>query len=113
MSVAEFTGESSSSTEDQLRALRARGFQFIDPRDADGEVVAVIGVRAHHNVIDVVRLKGEDDVTASRLPGDADILAPATVFWQQTGSACEVLGKLLALPDERGFGSIWVPNRCR
>jgi hypothetical protein len=90
-----------NGTEEQLLELRRRGFQFIHPRGGDGEIVAVVGVRAHHNVIDVVRLHAEDDVVASRLPSDADILAPTTVFWQQAGPACDVLSGLLALPDDR------------
>jgi hypothetical protein len=94
------------STEEQLRRLVARGFRFIDPRDDDGEVLAVVGVRAHDNVIDVVRLHGEDDAVASRMPGDEDVLAPTTVFWRHTGSAGEVLDELLALPDDRTPGSV-------
>ena len=113
MSIAEHTAESAVSTEDQLRALRARGFRFMDPRDEHGEVVAVVGVRAHDNVIDVVRLNAEDDVVASRLPADADVLAPTTVFWRQAGSAGEVLGELLALPDDRTTGLITAPRHCR
>jgi hypothetical protein len=99
-----------TSTEEQILELRRRGFQFIHPRDGDGEIVALVGVRAHHNVIDVVRLHAEDDVVASRVPSDADILAPATVFWQQVGSACDVLSGLLALPDDRTPGSLEVPR---
>jgi hypothetical protein len=109
-SLAEQTGV---STDDQLRALVARGFQFFDPRDDDGEVVAVVGVRAHDNVIDVVRLHGEDEAIASRLPLDADILAPRTVFWQRTGPARDVLSTLLALPDDRIPGPLGTPFRCR
>ena len=114
MSVAEHTAESAVSTEDQLRALRARGFRFVNPRDEHGEIVAVVGVRAHDNVLDVVRLNAEDDVVASRLPDDAgDILAPTTVLWRQAGSAGDVLGGLLALPDDRVPGSPTAPRRCR
>jgi hypothetical protein len=98
--VAERAGESSrSSTEGQLIALRSRGFQFIDPRDAGGEVLAVVGVRAHDNVIDVVQLHSEDHAIASRMPCDEDILAPSKVFWQHEGPARDVLGSLLTLPD--------------
>lgn len=108
--VAERADESSGSTEDQLIALRLRGFQFIDPRDDGGEVVAVVGVRAHDNVIDVVQLHGEDHAIASRMPCDEDILAPRMVFWQQEGPAYDVLGSLLALPDDRTPGSL---RTCR
>jgi hypothetical protein len=96
-----------------LLALRARGFRFIDPKDEQGDVVAVVGVRAHDDVLDVIRLNGEDDVIASRIPCDADVLAPKTVYWQRTGSACEVLAQLLALPDDRIPGRIKVSGRCR
>ena len=109
-SVAEQTDSSLRNTDEQLRALLARGFRFIDPRDEGGEVVALVGVRAHHNVIDVVRLHDENDVTASRLPGDADIVAPTTVYWHLAGPAAEVLGELLALPDDRTPGSLAVPR---
>jgi hypothetical protein len=105
--VAERGGGSvGSSTEDRILELRARGFFFIDPRDEGGEVVAVVGVRAHDNVIDVIRLRGEDEAIASRMPSDDNILAPTRVFWRQEGSAHEVLGELLALPDDRTPGSL-------
>jgi hypothetical protein len=102
-----------SDVDAKLRALRARGFQFLDPRDASGHVVAVVGVRAHDDVIDVVRLHAEDDVVASRLPGDADVLTPAKVIWQHQGPAGEVLGKLLDLPDDRVPGSLAVAAGTR
>ena len=105
--VAERGGDSvGSSFEDCILELRARGFYFIDPRDEGGEVVEIVGVRAHDNVIDVVRLHGEDDAMASRVPCDEDIMAPSKVFWRQRGSANEVLGELLALPDDRTPGSL-------
>ena len=56
-SVAEHTGPAQYSVDDQIRALLARGFRFVDPRDDGGDVVALVGVRAHHNVIDVVRYR--------------------------------------------------------
>jgi hypothetical protein len=105
--------DSDINIDEKLRALRARGFRFMDPRDEWGNVVAVVGVRAHDDVIDVVRLHAEDDVVASRLPCDADILAPATVFWQHKGPAGEVLGKLLDLPDDRVPGSLAVATGTR
>ena len=108
--VAERADEFSGNTEDQLIALRTRGFRFIDPRDAGGEVVAVVGVRAHDNVIDVVRLHGEDHAIASRMPSDEDILAPSRVYWQHEGPARDVLGSLLVLPDDRTPGSL---HSCR
>lgn len=91
----------SASTDVRLRELIARGFQFIHARDDHGELVSVVGVRAHHNVIDVVQLRDEDDVTAARMPGDEqDLLAPNRVAWQTAGLARRVLDELLDLPDE-------------
>ena len=105
--MAERGGDSAgSSTEEQILELRARGFYFIDPRDEGGEVVAVVGVRAHDNVIDVVRLHSEEEAIASRVPNDEDILKPSRVFWRQVGPAHEVLGEMLALPDDRTPGSL-------
>ena len=106
-------GADEDHTQEQLAALRQRGFRFIDPRDDEGEIVALVGVRVHHNVIDVVRLPSEDDAVAARLPSDADILAPARVFWEQAGSVGEVLAKLLALPDDRVPGSLIAISGCR
>jgi hypothetical protein len=91
--------QAATSTDVQLRALVARGFRFIDPRDENGEVVAVVGVRAHHDVVDVVQLNSEDDVVASRIPSDQDVMAPRRVLWQESGPVDEILAKMLALPD--------------
>ncbi len=91
----------SADTDVRLRELIARGFQFIHAHDEHGELVSVVGVRAHHNVIDVVQLRGEDDVVAARMPGDEqDVLAPSRVAWQTVGEASSVLDDLLGLPDE-------------
>ena len=95
-----------TSTDAQLRALVARGFRFIDPRDENGDVIAVVGVRAHHDVVDVVQLHGEDEVVAARMPTNQDVLAPRQVFWREVGPAQEVLGAMLALPDDRTPGSL-------
>lgn len=90
-----------SATDEQIRQLVARGFRFIVPRgDNNGEPAALVGVRAHGDVIDIVHLRAEDDVVASRMPSAENMWAPTKVFWQQTGSASEVLAKLLALPDD-------------
>lgn len=99
-------GAVASYTDGLLRALVARGFRFIDPRDENGEVVAVVGVRAHHDVVDVVQLNDEDDVIATRMPSDQDVLAPRRVFWRESGPAGEVLAKMLALPDDRITGLV-------
>ncbi|OLF04354.1 hypothetical protein BLA60_41250 [Actinophytocola xinjiangensis] len=96
------SGEGAASTDVQLRALVVRGFRFLDPRDENGDVLAVVGVRAHHDVLDVVRLDSEDDAVAMRLPATEDVLAPRQVLWQEYGSAHQVLGAMLDLPDSHG-----------
>lgn len=101
---------------DKLTHLIDRGFQFVHPTGPDGTVEAVIGVRLHDGVIDVVRVLASDDVTAVRMSADeADILTPETILWQSTGEASAVLDELLALPDddqEAGqTGGAWVPVR--
>ncbi|WP_433268045.1 hypothetical protein ACQPZF_03200 [Actinosynnema sp. CS-041913] len=86
----------------QLRQLIARGFQFLHPRDARGELAAVVGVRAHDAVIDVVRLHTEDDVVAMRMPADeVNVLSPTRFSWRRRGPATSVLDELLELPDDR------------
>jgi hypothetical protein len=84
-----------SLTELQLLALRGRGFQFINPRDETGAILAVVGVRAHHNVLDVIRLTSAQQAVASRVPIDS----PTTDIWREAGASHEVLDRLLALPD--------------
>lgn len=97
--------------ESGLRELIRRGYQFVHPCDANGEVMAVVGVRVHDNVVDVVRLNAEDDVVATRMPGtEEDILAPEKWLWQSAGDAATVLTALLALPDERTPGSLYLPE---
>lgn len=99
--------EASTSTDLRLAQLVAKGFQFMHPRNPEGHVVAVIGVRAHHNVIDVVWLRGEDDVVATRMPGDeTNFLTPSRITWRSAGTAGEVLTELLGLPDDRTPGSL-------
>ncbi len=86
--------------EDVLGRLIERGYKFVHPRDAAGEIVAVVGVRVHGNVVDVVRLDAEDEVTAIRMPeGEQDVLSPTTVLWRKDGAMCEVVDALLELPD--------------
>lgn len=115
--------DESSETERRLRALIDKGFRFVHPRDPGGDVVEVVGLRAHDEVVDVVRIIGETEVVAARLPADEpDILAPTTVLWRRAGAADEVLDALLALADDdstlqpktrRGESSgWWVPVRA-
>ena len=62
----------------------------------------MVGVRAHDDVIDVVRLHTEDDAVATRMPADEEnVLQPSRFSWHRTGPACTVLEELLGLPDER------------
>jgi len=105
--------ESAVGIDDQLRALLARGFQFIHPTGRSGELVAIVGVRVHHDMTDVVCLRGEGEAKAARMPADEDdILAPKQTVWQKTGGAGTVLTGLLALPDDypaaacRGAGAV-------
>jgi hypothetical protein len=94
-----------------LRQLIARGYQFVHPRDAQGEVVEIVGIRVHDNVVDVVRLNAEDDVIAMRMPGDeSDILSPQRVHWQQAGPVGDVLTQVLALPEDHTPGSLITPD---
>jgi len=103
--------------EGQLKELMARGFSFAHPRDAAGDVAAVVGVRVHNGVVDVVQIYGEDDADATRIPGDEpDIFFPYKVFWRSSGTSRDVVAELLALPDPRPgdvphVKGCWVPAR--
>lgn len=104
--------------EDQLSRLVLQGFRFVHPRDAQGEIVTVVGIRAHGSVIDMVRLNAEDDVTAIRMPGDeTDVLHPGKVLWRQSGELSTVVGALLTLGENdyveeapARIGGCWVPG---
>jgi hypothetical protein len=86
---------------DQLRDLVTSGFQFLHPCRDDGELVAVVGIRAHDQVVDVIQVRTETDAVATRVPGDeVNLLKPASVVWQRTGPANTVLAELLELPDD-------------
>ncbi|GAA5157316.1 hypothetical protein [Amycolatopsis dongchuanensis] len=106
-----------TSVEARLLDLIDRGYKFLHPCDADGNVVTVVGIRAHGSVIDVIRLDAEDDAVATRLPGDEqDVLAPRKLLWRCRGSAHDVLDELLALADDYGadrakpIPGCWVPG---
>jgi hypothetical protein len=108
VSSTESSTDSLGTAVHQLRELVTRGFRFVHPRDDNGQVVAVVGVRPHEGFVDVVLLQSESDAKAMRLPGDEkNVLAPATVLWETTGPAPEVLAELLALSAERVSGSAW------
>lgn len=107
----------SSPIDSRLEAMIARGYRFIHQHDQDGRLVTVVGVRPHHTVVDVVHINGEDDVVATRLPGEEpDIFEPGIVLWRHAGDARNVLDELLALPDTTEAASgqplrgCWVPS---
>lgn len=92
--------EQQESLTRRLLALRCLGFQFAPVRDADGVIVALTGVRAHHGVIDIVQLYGEHDADAIRVPGDEpDIMRARTTIWRSTGMANDVVDRILVLAD--------------
>ncbi|GAA1195061.1 hypothetical protein [Prauserella alba] len=109
-----------SEVEATLGRLIAEGYRFVHPRDADGDLVTVVGVRMHETVVDVVRLDAEDDVTATRMPYDEpNILEPKQVLWQRNGGMANVVDALLGLADDefsepaaplRTGKGCWVPN---
>jgi hypothetical protein len=103
------TGTAATSVDAQLRALVSRGFRFVDPRDEHGDVVAVVGVRAHDGVIDVVEIHGEDDTVATRMPSGQDVLAPRRIYWREQGPASVVLAKMLYLADDHIPGVLYLP----
>ena len=90
----------SADVADELHALMSLGFRFAHPRRPNGTIAAVVGVRAHDNVVDLVQLLGERDADAVRIPGDEpDILSPRRVLWRATGPARTVLQQVLDLDD--------------
>jgi hypothetical protein len=85
---------------DKLQALVTIGFRFVHPRNARGHVVAVTGVRNHHDVVDVFSLYGEDAATAARMcSSEPDVLSPRNVLWRTSGTAASVIEALLTLAD--------------
>lgn len=103
---------------DGLQSLVARDFQFTHPRDSAGDLVAVIGIRPHRGVIDILQLFSEDDADAVRVPGDEpDVLFPKNVLWRTTGPAQHVIAALLDLADpaaEIGTRApgCWIPTHA-
>ncbi|MFL6119736.1 hypothetical protein [Actinophytocola sp.] len=103
------TGTAATSVDAQLRALVNRGFRFVDPRDEHGDVVAVVGVRAHDDVIDVIEIHGEDKAVATRMPPDQDVLDPRLIYWRERGPAPAVLARVLLLADDHIPGTLYLP----
>ncbi len=102
--------EAEAGADARLRQLVARGFQFMQSTDEDGEIAAVVGVRGHDDVIDVIQLRSEDYVVATRMPGDEEnVLSPKRVSWSSSGDVCAVIDELLDLPDDRTPGSLILP----
>ncbi|MBB5156628.1 hypothetical protein [Saccharopolyspora phatthalungensis] len=95
------SAETHHDSSKRLRQLVARGFRLMPPvRDKDGELMALIYVRPHGDIIDIVELRGEDDVRAARVPRDDRIRDDrASTHWRTAGSVCEVLDQVLALPE--------------
>ncbi len=84
----------------RLLALRSLDFHFLTDYDDEGLLIALVGVRTHRGVIDVVQLYGDYDADAIRIPGDEpDILFPCTILWRTTGSADYVIDNILELAD--------------
>lgn len=97
----------------RLLRMRALGFKFAAGRDNTGAIADLVAVRVHHGVIDIVELYGEDDVLATRIPGDEpDIARPRTVLWRMSGSAVDVLDGLLDVPDPILDQRIQTPDGC-
>lgn len=92
--------ETDDSTTQRLLELVTRGFQMLPPqRDGSGELVALTYVRHHVDVVDLVVLRSEDDGTALRVPEGEDPARPSRILWQHAGTADEVLGAVLDLPE--------------
>jgi hypothetical protein len=91
----------------RLEAMRALDYEFATDHADDGSIDALVGVRVHHGVIDILELYGEDEATATRLPdSEPNIMLARTVLWHTRGTAYEVIDELLSLPDpESGGGS--------
>lgn len=101
-----------------LQSLVARDFQFTHPRDSSGSLVAVVGIRVHHGVFDILQLFGENDADAARIPADEpDVLFPSRVLWRTNGPALDVINELLHLPEplpETGAEATgcWIPTHA-
>lgn len=106
-----------SDIAEKLRQLMACGYRFVHPRNKDGHVVAVTGVRAHHDVIDVFLLYGETAANAARMPRtEPDIYFPRRVLWRTSGTPDAVIEDLLSLAEPAprttdAAGGCWVQTK--
>ncbi|RRO17580.1 hypothetical protein EIL87_09840 [Saccharopolyspora rhizosphaerae] len=84
-----------------LRKLVLRGFQLMPPvRDGAGELEALIYVRPHGDVIDIVEVLAEDTVRAARVPRRGEIRTDThAAYWRITGGVIDVVDQVLALPE--------------
>ena len=83
-----------------LDTLVSRGFEFTYPHDRRGALLAALGIRVHHGVIDIVQLYGEQDSQAARVPDkEPDVLFPRIVLWRTTGTEEEIIDATMALAD--------------
>jgi hypothetical protein len=90
----------SAGLDKRLIVMLGIGFRFGTNCDSAGLVVALVGARIHHGVIDIVQLFGAHDADATRVSCDEpNILLPRAVFWRTTGSATHVIDALLGLAD--------------
>jgi hypothetical protein len=98
----------------RLQVMRALNFEFATDQAPDGSIEALVGVRVHGGVIDIVELYGEDEATATRLPdSEPNIMLARTVLWHTRGTAYEVIDALLALPDPQHQTPHSTPRRGR
>lgn len=84
-----------------LRQLVLRGFQLMPPvRDGTGELEALIYVRPHGDVIDIVEVLAEDNVRAARVPRRGEIRTDDNAaYWRTSGAVIDVVDQVLALPE--------------
>ncbi|MEV4645431.1 hypothetical protein [Saccharopolyspora sp. NPDC049357] len=99
MTSSERVGEPDPSM--WLRQLVLRGFQLMPPvRDGTGELEALIYVRPHGDVIDIVEVLAEDHVRAARVPRRGEIRTDDNAaYWRTNGNVVDVVDQVLALPE--------------
>lgn len=99
--------EQTAEIEHRLRILRALAFHFARTRDDSGEVIALVGVRMHHDVIDIIQLYSECDADAIRIPSTVLNGRPLGMpQWSASGAPAEVIDMVLSLPDPESYRGI-------